>query len=155
MKLRTRFVSNSSTSSFILCGDTTTIDAAIDMLEVIIEEENTFFDNAKDLIASSRTKQLKEAIGTLFLIASGCENPPLLLPWSCNYDTYIWKGKKGINVLTSRNHAWYFHRADDTWIETLASEGDYYNLLEKTRKIKFYDLSKTKDTEKLIEKCYY
>jgi len=96
MKLRTDFVSNSSSSSFIIGGETKTIQVAKEMLEIIMVDNEEYY--AYDEVGRA-LKHLKKK--------SKDFDKNIIIPWSCNYETFIYRNDEGlICVETSWNHPW-------------------------------------------------
>lgn len=106
MKTRIGFVSNSSSSSFIIQYVDTTAEAAISMLEFLINEWETEYKSDKQVVA--RIKDAEKAV--TWLKDNTSYDGPIHIPWTCNYDTYIAKvqinGEYVIAVETSNNHIW-------------------------------------------------
>lgn len=104
MKTRSGFVSNSSSSSFIINDKIN--DVANSMLGTVLEEYFTWDDTRatkkekalyatwkKNLAIALKNKDIQDGkIG-------------ITMP-SCNYDTYILRVGKEVHVSTSRNHTW-------------------------------------------------
>jgi len=113
MKIRNGFVSNSSSSSFIIRGGEIE-EIAISMLKTVIEDfsdwdkdwdkksqgdieiYDTWHDNLE--IALKRKDVLSGKIG-------------IVMP-SCNYDTYIVKKDDVIYISTANNHTWDIDATD-------------------------------------------
>ena len=104
MKTRTGFVSNSSSSSFIISSAhskpiPTTKEVAALMLRIIK-------DSYKDW--GHKVDWYKSAVKDLGAIKDPYQ--PIEIPWSCNYETYIWFNAAGdcpsICVDTCNNHDW-------------------------------------------------
>ncbi|MFC1454139.1 hypothetical protein ACFLQL_03065 [Verrucomicrobiota bacterium] len=94
MKIRNGFVSNSSSSSFVLKGISIK-EVASKMLDIVIAE---WEDGKQDSY-----KYFQELTNNL---EAAREDKPITLP-SCNYDTYICKLTNGnIYVSTCNNHDW-------------------------------------------------
>ena len=106
MKIRTGFVSNSSSSSFI-CHGQKIGKIAKSMLKTIAEdwEELNIKRLKQNLLSALKDKRVLEG------------EMGIRLP-SCNYDTYILQVGKDVFVATSNNHIWDFEGD---------SAGDYYD----------------------------
>jgi len=117
MKIRSGFVSNSSSSSFILNHPMTTAEVATIMLYEVKKDwmsypDPSIPDNFQDAISWLKDNQNYDE--------------PILFPWSCNYETFIWRNTRGICVDTCNNHSWtvlapnydgehYFREEDDEY----------------------------------------
>jgi len=99
MKIRAGFVSNSSSSSFIIKSNITTSDVALMMLNVIMDERKDWYE----------PEELEEKFGEAveWLIENPDYDEPIMFPWSINEETYIWRVQEGIYVDTCNNHRWY------------------------------------------------
>jgi len=128
MKTRNGFVSNSSSSSFILKGKTR--DIARHMLTVLMEDWkdwgylNTHIDSMLNNL-----NQLSTDI-------------PIMMP-SCNYDTYIRDiGDGKVYVSTCHNHQWDFDAQDlggedvESVLETTSIDVCYYDLRDGSKHTK-------------------
>lgn len=96
MKVRKGFVSNSSSSSFIV-NATSTKEIAIKMMEFLVkrEDEDSFFAEKKKIF-DENIKKVTDL------------DTPIYIPWTCNYETYIWKkDKDNFIVDTCNNHGWW------------------------------------------------
>ena len=129
MKYRYGFVSNSSSSSFVI-WDTkqTTSQVMLQMLELVRKEheEEEWKEGAKAV--DKVIKWLKKNLDF---------DKPLLYPNTCNYETWIWKDASG-NILidTCNNH-------DCNW-ESMSfgnKEGSTLEDFELDETIKFLDLT--------------
>lgn len=99
MKRKLDFVTNSSSSSFIFLDKELTIaEAAQDMIDLIVKEYKLDFPGSgKFTWAASAKKKLKKLD----------PNTNLILPWSCNYPSFLYRDSTGhIRVDTSWNHHW-------------------------------------------------
>lgn len=123
MKIRSNFVSNSSSSSFILnaTGQTSSIrKVARMMIKTIIknsyEEETDYYENAnlndvdnflkeRDEWLDRKERDLKEKNEWLERLEELDENQPVFFP-SCNYDTWIVKVADNILISTCNNENW-------------------------------------------------
>ena len=108
MKIRNGFVSNSSSSSFII-KDMDINEVATHMLNTIVEDFSDWRENNKVLATYKKWKEnLKEIL----------KNPEvkdgdigITMP-SCNYRTYIVIKDGEIYVQTANNHTWNFTARD-------------------------------------------
>jgi len=92
MKIRTGFVSNSSSSSFVVsCNDFGSVFA----LAIAMIPMREMKDEDRKLVGKIR-KALKEGKNTQMPISFS----------SCNYDTFIWRKGKFFVVKTCNNHIW-------------------------------------------------
>jgi len=96
MKARIGFVSNSSSSSFIVTEGTTK-QVCQRMLSILAEEYAEYW---KELMP-----QLDSAEEALAELPDGYDGP-ILLPHTCNYETVIVRVGDDIHVYTSNNHDW-------------------------------------------------
>lgn len=96
MKIRAGFVSNSSSSSFILSTKTyeTVFDAALAMLEVRTQD-NWPDCPEKPMIIKAKSLGIDPDTAVTFR--------------TCNYDTFIFRHKGQIYVSTCNNHPWWDH----------------------------------------------
>lgn len=95
MKIRSDFVTNSSSSSFVVeqtVSQSTVVGIALAMAQIVHDDWADEQDRFKKIF-----KRISDHLDS---------NIGLKLP-SCNYDTYIWKGKDGrIYIETANNHSW-------------------------------------------------
>ena len=101
LKFRHRFVSNSSSSSFIITDRSlkTTAEVAWVMLNMVVENRIGW------KCSSVCDPVMKGALEFLFSDLDFDE--PITFPWSINEETYIWKNSVGqICVDTCNNHSW-------------------------------------------------
>jgi len=106
MKIRQGFVSNSSSSSFIVAEKnlTTTARTALMMISIIMEEyENDGW---------GLPEGVDEAVE--FLLHNMDFDKPICFPWGINYETFICRTPGGIFVDTCNNHPWWnYFKCDD------------------------------------------
>lgn len=101
MKIRSGFVSNSSSSSFIMNAKaSTTAQVAIIMMYQMKYEWTT-----RDWWGDYETPQeFSDALA--WLEENEDFNGPIMLPWSCNYESFIWVDGDNIYIDTCNNHDW-------------------------------------------------
>lgn len=138
MKKKIDFITNSSSSSFILPASIKdTKDVAKQMVDIIFKEWKKF-DNKPD---EEYSKQIYDNIKKL----NKDEN--IMIPFSCNYETFIFRMEDGrIFVDTCNNHDWEFSMNIDEHF----SPDDYdENEVKKRNKQIFVNVeSGVKDTKK-------
>jgi len=112
MKIRSGFVSNSSSSSFVVPGkDITTSDVALVMLHAIMFDWILDYSDSTDF-----NKDFVKALWWLYEHPDFDEN--ISFPWSVNENTMITKTDSGVFVETSQNHPWYmFLKVNHQWVE--------------------------------------
>jgi hypothetical protein len=151
MKTRQGFVSNSSSSSFIvtaseICSPTialTTAVVAIEMLDVLLKDRYYWWYS--QLVNTPSNTQLflpnidpeKDPVysAILYLTKKISYDGPITFPWSCNYETYIWRDfySSDIFVDTCDNNPW-----DTSGLTYFIIDED--RAYEKRKEIKFTDL---------------
>ncbi len=102
MKVRNGFVSNSSSSSFIIEGDATISQVALTMMYEIRHCWSEWKE--KDAFDWTPPESFGKAIQ--WLTDNRDYDEPLLLPWSTNEETFIWRHDGIIMVKTCNNHDW-------------------------------------------------
>jgi len=149
MKIRNGFVSNSSSSSFIISDEyfKTSADLAKYMINIQIEEDADFLDK----------EWIEHKLKLIDKLKNIDEDLPISFP-SCNYDTYIRKVGDCYLVSTCNNTRWELYdystqltenaitelkkligkHGDDSTIEGIL-EGDYYDFPHIG--INYYDLN--------------
>lgn len=105
MKIRYGFVSNSSSSSFIVTADAdfnpieTTAQCAYHMLKVIID----YYREVPECRETTR----KAMVSRRWCRRHWNYDEPIIIPYTVNYDTYIYKHQnRHIIVETCNNHYW-------------------------------------------------
>lgn len=146
MKRRTGFVSNSSSSSFVVIdpGLRTTAEVAWTMISIVIDNWAAWDPKWEGF--SEYCRSAKAALD--FLDSNLDLDEPITFPWSTNEETYIWRNSKGqICVDTCNNHSWedeirYKHAGDDwkwydsEWDDILMDrwqDVEYLNLATRQR----------------------
>jgi|LSQX01.2.fsa_nt_gb hypothetical protein len=97
MKRKLDFITNSSSTSFIISDHNDTRTVAKKMLDIIFDEWKSLDYNDEEFIKKmyNRVKKLSK-------------NENIMIPFSCNYETFIFKTEAGnIFVDTCNNHSWY------------------------------------------------
>jgi len=127
MKIRGGFVSNSSSSSFIVKDHDldTTGKVALMMVAKIAEEWVAEGEQT--------TNELERAID--FLYENLNIDDPICFPWSTNYETFIWRRSDGSIFVDTCNN--------NDWIDVLDveySDIDHYDIRKERENIAFTDL---------------
>lgn len=155
MKVRNGFVSNSSSSSFLVRANST-VEIAINMMNHWVKQFNEDSDNWEDFCLYNKNKfdiHIKEITD---------RNAPLLMPWTCNYETYIYHLKDNLYMVdTCNNHS--FWNAEINIIKSgdsaydLLEDDDYSDVNIDEKNIKFFDLSdgRNKTSKQEEAECGY
>ena len=99
MKTRSGFVSNSSSSSFIILDKKMTTFQFAAMAMELVQQDWKELDNGKDHPYYEKTMALLKGYQELDI--------PVFIPWTCNYPTFIYRGSDNrIRVHTCHNHPW-------------------------------------------------
>lgn len=114
MKIKNDFVTNSSSTSFIVDEDMTTSEVALEMIRVFCQDEGRLFNQLENI------SWLQENLKTF--------DENILIPYTTNYETWIFKREGKIYVQTCNNHPWELLKFNRKW----PGEEDVYDL--------FYDL---------------
>ncbi len=131
MKIRNGFVSNSSSSSFIINGKINNV--ANSMLGTVMEDYFTW--------DGTKTNKKEKALYATWKknLAMALENKDvqdgkigITMP-SCNYDTYILKVNDEIHVSTCRNHNWDLDYVKSGGGDDEGSSDIVYKTIEKAK----------------------
>jgi len=107
MKVRNGFVSNSSSSSFIM-GNSTTASAMYDLIRAVLRDCEIYFNPVSTSDNNFiRTFESEYEILTWLSQNLDCDEP-LLFSGTCNYETFMIKDKSTGRILvdTCNNHDW-------------------------------------------------
>ena len=133
MKTRHGFVSNSSSSSFIVHEPKrTTAQIMRDMLKLVRNEWKEEKYNTRKI-----TKIIK------WLQAHPRKDIPLVFPNTCNYETWVFKNANGMDTLieTCNNHDCNWESMDFDY----RGEDEYDEDMKHMKTLKFLDLSDMKE----------
>lgn len=133
MKQRHGFVSNSSSSSFIVRGTKrTTSQIMREMLKLVKAERKENKYNTRKI-----TKVIK------WLQTHPKKDMPLVYPYTCNYETWIFKNKDNTDTIieTCNNHDCNWESMDFDY----RSEDDYDEDFKYMKTLKFLDLEDMKE----------
>jgi len=157
MKMRYGFVSNSSSSSFII-NNASVEDIATRMLNVVIQEFEDW-DNVTDEEKALHVTWKKNLLNAFKNDSVKNGDIGITMP-SCNYNTYIAKKGDDVYISTSGNHYWgdisndasYFGggeddgAADDTY--EVINNSNYFNIENnKIHSVEQYDENEGKCPE--------
>jgi len=131
LKIKSDFVTNSSSTSFIVLREETTKDVAKKMVDIIFRDSEYF-----------EKSFMKQIYNTL----SKINDENILIPFSINYETFIFRSKTGkIYVETSWNHIW-----DSLYIINLNDEDHEFIDEMRQEDVKFINI-KNKDLISYVE----
>lgn len=132
MKIRNGFVSNSSSSSFVIwSSDRSTAQTMRDMLKLVRAEWRE--EGIKRPYVREITKCIK------WLQSNYRKDMPLLYPHTCNYETWIYKDKYGnLFIETCNNHDGNWQSMEDF---TPLGDDSYERLPGIRNELEFLDLS--------------
>jgi len=135
MKVRNGFVSNSSSSSFIVKEKMTTAELAKKMVNLIYESREGRGNNSSRKWTAPALEWLEKNINS---------DEPIIIPWSCNYDTFIFRmgsnENNNIAVDTCNNEDWY--SMEDIDIKWCGEDLDLMDEWEgNTEDVEFMDLT--------------
>jgi len=122
MKLRSGFVSNSSSSSFIASDKTMSTSEIAELMTQIV-----IFDYLEEEGDSDWVKEIKAIQLKIIELCEQEYDGNILLPFTCNYQTLIYRDGKGGDILikTCNNHPFYD-------LKTLTYVGEYSERFERT-----------------------
>jgi hypothetical protein len=154
MKIRNGFVSNSSTSSFIITGESI-FYIAQHMINVYFDDSRDFFDS------KSEFKEYKKNLLNNFQKAKKSkkiQNDKIGITFpSCNQDTYLLSKNDKIYILTCNNHPWeingrdIFESNEGNEVDKVINEGMFYDL--KNDVIRSGDKYEEKNVNTTCKKC--
>ncbi|NPV13092.1 MAG: hypothetical protein HPY57_15100 [Ignavibacteria bacterium] len=135
MKIRKGFVSNSSSSSFIIDGNKyTCVDIAFQIIDVLVSEDNNYKEKYKKI--KNNLKKLKNKDTSILI--EYCDN------------IYIVKKDDKIYVEASYHYEWNLIKCEE--------EGEYYDIIyEEKFYFPLYDnkyLGKLANTDNSCNKCH-
>ena len=128
MKIRSGFVSNSSSSSFIVYSNIKTVTKI--MHDIIFDEDSNYEEPEEKKIRSELKKTIEKNIKKALQRKDVINGKIGIVMPSCNYDTYILQEHKRCIINTSNNYQW-----PDSW---MSNGEDGFNFNGKF----FYDVKR-------------
>ncbi len=117
MKIRNGFVSNSSSSSFVVSNNMTTAQVATIMLYGVKRDHEKWAKNSGDVFVDGVEKAIS------WLESNQQFDEPIAFPWTINYETFIWRDGNRIYVDTCNNQSEYWELLSPTWVEDYSFPG--------------------------------
>jgi hypothetical protein len=142
MKIRNGFVSNSSSSSFVLCTTLTPAGFVAKIIPELIKQRKLKWADAWD-----NDFFLNQLVNAEKLIKENNVNP-VVLSGTINYETYVWQ-KNNILYVETCNNEWWDDILDDIDLqqEYTPEDESYYTV----RNLTFIDLEDMEELTNLLD----